>query len=104
LCASAGLTNVTFQEASATATGLPRNSFDVVYCRFLLLHLVHPEACLQEMLEILKPAGVAVIEDGDLTSARSVPDSSLRAFADLFGRLGPTRAVDYTSRIGFIIW
>jgi SAM-dependent methyltransferase len=96
LCASAGIANVTFHEASATATGLPRHSFDLVYCRFLLLHLVDPEACLREMLEILKPGGVAVIEDGDLTSARSIPDSSLHAFADLFGRLGPTRRVDYT--------
>ncbi len=96
LCASAGITNVTFREASATATELPRNSFDVVYCRFLLLHLVHPEACLGEMLEIVKPGGVALVEDGDLTSARSIPDSSLHAFADLFGRLGPTRGVDYT--------
>jgi len=96
LCAAAGITNVTFVEASATATGLPRGSFDLVYCRYLLLHLVDPEGCLQEMLEILKPGGVLVVEDGDLTTARSVPPSSLQAFANLFGRLGPTRGVDYT--------
>ena len=38
LCNSAGVINVTFAVASAMATGLPRNSFDLVYCRFLLLH------------------------------------------------------------------
>jgi hypothetical protein len=37
-----------------------------------------------------------VCEDGDLTSAGSEPPSTLGAFADLFGSLGPTRGVDYT--------
>jgi hypothetical protein len=36
-----------------------------------------------------------VCEDGDLTSAGSVPLSALSAFADLFGRLSPIRGVDY---------
>jgi SAM-dependent methyltransferase len=95
-CQAEGIANATFLEASATATGLPRDSFDLVYCRFLLLHLVDPAACLREMLEILKPGGVLVVEDGDLTSAGSTPASSLHWFAELFGRLGPTRGLDYT--------
>jgi ubiquinone/menaquinone biosynthesis C-methylase UbiE len=95
LCKSDGITNAIFVEASATATDLPRNSFDLVYCRYLLLHLVDPSACLREMMEILKPGGTLVVEDGDLTSAGSTPPSSLQWFADLFGRLGPTRGLDY---------
>jgi SAM-dependent methyltransferase len=96
LCEAEGIGNARFVEASATASGLPRNSFDLVYCRYLLLHLLDPEACLDEMFEILKPGGVLVVEDGDLTSAGSSPASSLRWFADLFGRLGPARGLDYT--------
>jgi ubiquinone/menaquinone biosynthesis C-methylase UbiE len=96
LCKAEGITNAIFVEASATATGLLRNSFDLVYCRFLLLHLVDPAACLREMLAILKPGGILVVEDGDLTSAGSTPASSLDWFANLFGRLGPTRGLDYT--------
>jgi SAM-dependent methyltransferase len=95
LCKTAEISNVTFLEASATATGLSRSSFDLVYCRFLLLHLTDPAAALREMREILKPGGVLVVEDGDLTSADSRPISALRWFADLFGRLGPTRGLDY---------
>jgi ubiquinone/menaquinone biosynthesis C-methylase UbiE len=95
LCDREGITNVIFVEASATATGLRRDSFDLVYCRFLLLHLVDPAACLREMLAILKPGGLLVVEDGDLTSAGSTPASSLHWFADLFGRLGPTRGLNY---------
>jgi SAM-dependent methyltransferase len=90
-----GGTNASLVEASATDTGLPPGSFDLVYCRFLLLHLPQPERALREMRALLKPNGILVCEDGDLTSAGSEPPSALGAFADLFGRLGPTRGLDY---------
>jgi SAM-dependent methyltransferase len=96
LCARDGLSNTHFVKASAGCTGLPRNSFDLVYCRFLLLHLTDPASCLQEMKDVLKPGGILVVEDGDLASATSVPRSAMDAFADLFGRLGPTRGVNYS--------
>jgi SAM-dependent methyltransferase len=96
ICAAKGLHNVTFHEAGACESGLSRNSFDLAYCRFLLLHLPNPAACLREMLGILKPGGILVIEDGDLTSATSHPPGATNAFADLFGRLGPTRGLDYS--------
>jgi len=96
LCAREGLTNTYFLEASAYDTGLPRNSYDLVYCRFLLLHLEDPLSCLREMKAVLRPGGILVVEDGDLASAKSVPPSAMDAFADLFGRLGPTRGVNYS--------
>src|SRR5580704_10834319 len=74
LCKAEGIANTIFVEAGATATGLPRNSFDLVYCRFLLLHLVDPADCLREMKEILRPGGILLVEDGDLTSAGSSPE------------------------------
>jgi SAM-dependent methyltransferase len=89
-------TNVRFVEASATDTGLPPGSFDLVYCRFLLIHLPEPERALREMFSLLKPDGILVCEDGDLTAAGSEPPSALDAFADLWGRLGPRRGLDYT--------
>jgi SAM-dependent methyltransferase len=91
-----GGTHVRFVEASATATGLPPASFDLVYCRFLLIHLPEPQRALREMHALLKPGGILVCEDGDLTSAGSEPPSALGAFADLWGRLGPKRGLDYT--------
>jgi SAM-dependent methyltransferase len=96
ISASNGAHNVSFMEADACETGLPRASFDLAYCRFLLLHLPNPAACLKEMLAVLKPGGILVVEDGDLTSARSQPPTAQNAFADLFGRLGPTRGLDYS--------
>jgi SAM-dependent methyltransferase len=91
-----GGTNIRFFEASATDTGLPPASFDLVYCRFLLIHLPEPERALGQMRALLRPNGILVCEDGDLTSAGSEPPSALGAFADLWGRLGPRRGVDYT--------
>lgn len=91
-----GVSNVRFVEASATDTGLPREAFDAVYCRFLLIHLQDPQSALFEMNELLKPGGIMAIEDGDLTSASSEPRSKLEEFSNLFGALGPKWGVDYT--------
>ncbi len=96
LCSRAGLNNTSFIEVDAAATGLPRSSFDLVYCRFLLLHLADPAACLREMHAVLKTGGLIVVEDGDLASATSQPPTVLDAFALLFTRLGPTRGLDYS--------
>jgi ubiquinone/menaquinone biosynthesis C-methylase UbiE len=96
LCACRELRNVGFVRADACKTGLPRNSFDLVYCRFLLLHLTNPMACLIEMRDVLKPGGILVVEDGDIASAESVPPTALDAFADLFSRLAPIRGVNYS--------
>jgi SAM-dependent methyltransferase len=95
-CESYGLTNTSFVTADATHTGLPRQSFDLVYCRFLLLHLPDPMACLREMRAVLRPGGILVVEDGDLASATSVPPTATDAFADLFSRFGPMRGLDYS--------
>jgi SAM-dependent methyltransferase len=94
--AAAHRDQVSLVVASADETKLSDASFDLVYCRFLLLHLVEPREALREMHRLLRPGGILVCEDGDLTSAGSEPPSALGLFAELFGRLGPTRGVDYT--------
>jgi ubiquinone/menaquinone biosynthesis C-methylase UbiE len=96
ICASAGLSNVSFRNADACATRLPANSFDLVYCRFLLLHLTAPHACLREMKRILKPGGILVVEDGDIASAGSVPPTAIATGVALFMRLGASRGLNYS--------
>jgi ubiquinone/menaquinone biosynthesis C-methylase UbiE len=96
LCRHRNLTNVTFQEADACATGLPRETFDLVYCRFLLLHLTDPAACLREMRDMLKPGGILVVEDGDIASAGSIPRTMLDTGVEYFLRLGRMRGLNYS--------
>lgn len=72
---SAGLKNVSFHEASADDTRLPRDSFDLVYCRFLLCHLKDPLSALKEMRRLLRSGGFLVCEDYDDTSITTDPPS-----------------------------
>lgn len=105
LSAIDGLANSTFVTADACMTGLTGNQFDLVYCRFLLLHLTNPASCLREMWRVLKPGGILLAEDGDLASACSIPATALDAFADLFSRLGRVRVVDFSlaNRLGHLV-
>ncbi len=71
-----GITNVRFVAAPADATGLERASFDLVYARFLLMHLSDPEAALAEMAALLRPGGTLVVEDGDFEGPYCSPRSA----------------------------
>ena len=94
-CAGCGVSNVLFWKADACDTRLSDNMFDLVYCRFLLIHLPDPLTCLREMKRVLKPGGIIFVEDGDLRSGGSAPSSALDHFGGLFDRLGPKKGVDY---------
>lgn len=62
---SAQIRNVSFHHAGAYETGLPTESFDLVFSRFLMCHLAEPARALVEMRRLLKPGGVLVCEDHD---------------------------------------
>ena len=49
-----------FLVGDATKIPLPDNSFDVVTCQTLLMHLERPLDALREMLRILRPGGLLV--------------------------------------------
>lgn len=94
--AAAGLTNTHFCHASAYETGLEREAFDLVYCRFVLMHLERPLDALREMRSLLKPGGILACEDGDFTSPFSDPPSDAfdRCF-ELYRAIGERRGQNF---------
>jgi SAM-dependent methyltransferase len=50
-------------EADAVNTGLPANSFDLVTCQTLALHLTNPAALVREMIRLAKPGGMIVMAE-----------------------------------------
>ena len=91
-----GYSHLQFVHADAYRTGLPRASFDVVYCRFLLCHLTEPERALREMIALLKPGGALVCDDVDVASIFADPPSdTVDRMRDLMRAVGVARGVDY---------
>jgi ubiquinone/menaquinone biosynthesis C-methylase UbiE len=70
---AAGLQNVFFHKAPADDTRLPHGSFDLVYSRFLMCHLTDPLAALKEMWGLLKPGGILVCEDFEMSAVGTCP-------------------------------
>lgn len=69
------LDNVKFTEGSAYGTKLPKESFDFVYCRFVLIHLNRAIDALVEMRSLLKPGGLLICEEADFSKAFCEPFS-----------------------------
>jgi SAM-dependent methyltransferase len=97
--ADAGLVNTQFCEASAYDTGLEQGTFDLVFSRFVLMHLARPQEALVEMAGLLRPGGVLAVEDGDFTRPYAEPPSAAydRCF-DLYRAAVEMRGAD--PRIG----
>jgi len=61
--------SVRFQQGDATQLPFPDASFDVVFCRYLLIHMTDPLAVVREMMRVVRPGGFAIAYEGDFTIA-----------------------------------
>lgn len=96
---SAGVKNISWVEADAYDTGLPRESFDLVYSRFLMCHLTDPLKALGEMRALLKPGGILVCEDHDDRGIFTEPGTSTyRRFVEISEAVNQAHGLD--SNIG----
>lgn len=46
--------------------------FDLVHCRYVLIHNRHPESLLKKCCSLLKPGGLLIVEEPDFTSAKAL--------------------------------
>jgi SAM-dependent methyltransferase len=89
---SRGLANVEFQTADAYSPRLPENSFDLVYCRLVLMHLTQPVDALQSMRSLVKPGGTVLCEEMDLGCwLCDPPSAAMNQFFELNVSLGEVR-------------
>ncbi len=103
---AAGLTNVEFEQADILGTSFEPGSFDHVFVCFVLEHLREPEAALQKLRGLLRPAAAAggagvaagpggsiTVIEGDHGSAFYYPESeaaqaAIRCLVELQARGG----------------
>ncbi|GAA4344577.1 class I SAM-dependent methyltransferase [Flaviaesturariibacter amylovorans] len=92
--AEAGLTNIRFETADATALDL-HQQFDVVYARFLLSHLTDPPDTLKRMARAARPGGLVLVEDIDFSGHYCAPASSaFTRYLELFVRAARNNGQD----------
>ena len=94
-----GVQNAGFIEADVYSLGLEKDSFDMVYARSILSHLQDPLRAIMDMKRIVKPGGVLVCEDIDMTTIHSEPSTAeYERAVEIWLALGAERRADY--RVG----
>ncbi|CUM64621.1 uncharacterized protein PRCAT00002229001 [Priceomyces carsonii] len=68
-----GVSNVAFQMGSAYQLPFEDNTFDLVFCHQVLLHLQDSLAGLKEMKRVAKPGGFVCAREGDTLAAVVYP-------------------------------
>ena len=92
-----GVKNVTFR-AMNLHDWIEPSSYDAVYTRFVLQHLAEPGEMLQRMWDSVRPGGALIVEDADLDSFASDPESDglasfTRWYPELLRRAGGTASI-----------
>ncbi|MFY3739711.1 MAG: ubiquinone/menaquinone biosynthesis C-methylase UbiE [Candidatus Nitrosomirales archaeon] len=70
------LTNVKFLVGDIYDNGLSKDSFDLVFSRFLFQHLEEPKKAVREMMKLVVPNGTVVAEENDQDTWLIYPPSS----------------------------
>src|SRR5258708_901717 len=64
---------VRFQQGDATQLAFADASFDVVFCRYLLIHMADPMRVVREMMRVVRPGGWAIAFEADFAIDLSYP-------------------------------
>lgn len=67
------INNIFFQHLDAYNLDSLNTQFDLIYCRFVLHHLSRPRKVINNIHALLKPNGIAVIEEGIVNHAFTYP-------------------------------
>jgi len=96
LAESDGLTNIEFLNRNIYAHGLPGDTFDFSCSRWVLMHLKQPVEAMRQIHQALKPGGVMVCEEADLSAIYTEPRTfGYEEYRTLALDTGRQRGVDY---------
>jgi len=105
LAVASGLSNISFLNDSIYDHRLPAASFDFCYSRWLLVHLNRPVDAMRKIYEALKPGGIMVCEEADISEVYTEPASDpYHAYRNLALEAGRRRGVDYTGGRLLHVW
>jgi SAM-dependent methyltransferase len=83
--AQAGMPNLRFVQGDAHDLQFANDSFDVVYCRWVLEHVADPARVLQQMRRVARPGGRVFVEENDI--GVEFHDPPTPAFSELWGKV-----------------
>jgi len=96
LTREAVIDSVEFRAGSVYDPGLESASVDVVYARWLMVHLQRPVDAMRAIHAALKPGGVMVCEEADVSAVYAEPRSdAYEEMREIALAAGRTRGVDY---------
>ena len=101
----AGLKTAHFQVANIYEHGLEPGSLDMTHCRWLMVHLSRTVDAMRSIYAALKPGGVMVCEEADVSALYAEPHSqAYLEFVELGLNAGKRRGVDYTGGKRAHLW
>jgi SAM-dependent methyltransferase len=100
-----GLRNIEFTTANIYEHGLEPGSYDYSYSRWLLMHLTRPVEAMRKIREALKPGGIMVCEEADISAIYTEPATDgYHSYRDLAFVLGEKINVDYAGGRHLHLW
>jgi 2-polyprenyl-3-methyl-5-hydroxy-6-metoxy-1,4-benzoquinol methylase len=105
LAHEAGLTTAHFRLANIYEPGLPPESIDVSYSRWLMVHLNRPVDAMRAIHAALKPGGVMVCEEADVSAVYAeLASAAYSEMREICMEGARQRGVDYTGGRRVHLW
>jgi SAM-dependent methyltransferase len=96
LAATRGLSNIDFVQGDVNQLSLPTRSYDLAYCRCVLMHQRQPENGLRQMAALVRSGGYVVCEELDLLQCFFDPPAPhMVRMMELNVAIAEHRGVDY---------
>jgi len=95
--------NVQVRQLDLTTDELPRDAFDLVHTRIVLLHIAARDAVMASLAAAVRPGGFLLLEEDDIFPVRATATGDYReaweAFARTMGATDPEWARDLPERV-----